>query len=239
MQLRDTGKGVKSLDNGEPPASSSNGNKKRKRATQQATEADTRSGKEVVINTASSTAAPGMPKLLPGERLADFAARVNQALPVAGLARKAKTIDGVKERQTKHEKKLQKLVSSWKVEEARRIEKVSAENDMAEEEEEREKFVWQDRDAELSRGKRKGRRKEKEDDAWADLKRDKPKGIHDVVQAPPTLSYKAKNPFKANSARVENVPNASGNLKRREELGETRLGLIERYRSMMREQRAS
>ena len=56
--------------------------------------------------------------------MADFAARVNQALPVGGLSRKGKQPDGVKERQTKTEKRLHKMYAEWREEEARRKEKL-------------------------------------------------------------------------------------------------------------------
>jgi hypothetical protein len=223
MQLRETGKGINSLDNGD----SNGAGKKRKRAQPETARPVE---KEASVH----------PTIQPGERLADFAARVNQALPVSGLARKAKTVDGVKERQTKHEKKLQKLVNGWKEEEARRVEKAAGDRDIADEDIEEEKTIWEDRNAELTRGK-KGKRQE-DDDPWAALKgkREEPKGINDIVQAPPQFTTIPKNKFKVqDGAKVENVPVASGSLKRREELGETRLGLIERYREMMREKRAA
>ncbi|KAF2425721.1 hypothetical protein EJ08DRAFT_638494 [Tothia fuscella] len=227
MQLRDTGKGINSLDNGDARA----GNKKRKRGPQET--AVESMPKEVKEQTSR-------PMILPGERLADFAARVNQALPVSGLARKAKQVDGVKERQTKHEKKLQKLVNGWKEEEARRIAKAEGDRDIADEDMEAEKTIWEDRNAELMRGK-KGKRIEI-DDPWAELKgkRKEATSINDIVQAPPQFSTIPKNTFKVKEGtKTDNVPAASGSQKRREELGETRLGLIERYREMMKEKRAA
>ena len=62
-----------------------------------------------------------IPKILPGERLGDFAARVDQALPVSGLARKGKVkVEGLKERQTKTEKRLHKMYADWRNEDAKR-----------------------------------------------------------------------------------------------------------------------
>ena len=219
MQLRDTGRGSNGLDNGDADSTS----KKRKRA------------QSAAVKPAESQ--PSRPTILPGERLADFAARVNIALPVAGLARKAKQVDGVKERQTKHEKKLQKLVKGWKDEEVRRQDKFAEERELAEEDIEEENLLWEDRRVELARGK-KAKRQEKDDD-WEQLrsKRDEPKGLHDVAQAPPQFDRVPKEIFKA-KGKAENVPSAAGSLRRREELGETRLGMIEAYRKMMAEKRA-
>ncbi|KAK5167838.1 uncharacterized protein LTR77_007537 [Saxophila tyrrhenica] len=188
-----------------------------------------------------------VPKILPGERLGDFAARVDHALPVTGLARKGKVqVDGVKERQTKTERRLQKMYASWREDEARLKEK---EEERQEEEEEAE----EERDAELggkqaqfpdSNRKSKKRRRMvgeqggDDDDPWAELaaRREQRKGLHDVVQAPPSFKTVPKEKFKVrNNARVdvENVPGTAGSLKRREELGDARREVIERYRAMM------
>ena len=82
---------------------------------------------------------------------------------------------------------------------------------------------------------------EDEDDPWAVLKskREAPKGLHDVVQAPPSMNVVPKEKFKVrNGAKVSvaNVPGASGmkSLKQREELSEARKEVIERYRAMMK-----
>ena len=66
--------------------------------------------------------------------------------------------------------------------------------------------------------------------------------MHDVVQAPPVFSVLPKERFKIKSgARVDvaNVPNKAGSLKRREDLGGARKGVIARYRQMMSEKRAN
>ena len=111
MQFRSTGKGPKGLDNGDAP-------KSKKRKLDQDTQ-----------KKASENTAPPIPKIMPGERMSDFAARVNQALPISGLARKGKTVEGVKERMTKHEKKLRKLQAEWRKEEARIREKEEEERE--------------------------------------------------------------------------------------------------------------
>jgi hypothetical protein len=73
------------------------------------------------------------PKILPGERMSDFAARVDQALPLSGISRKAgnslsKSSDAAirklrETRQTKHEKKLRRLQDGWRKDEERIREK--------------------------------------------------------------------------------------------------------------------
>jgi hypothetical protein len=235
MQLRDTGKGLKGLDNGDSEPKG----KKRKRGAPSAPSAP------------AETQSIPTPKIQPGERLADFAARVNAALPVSGLARKGKTIGGeFKERQTKHEKRLQKMVNTWKEEEVKRQDKLAEEKELAAEDEEEEQALWEARRLEVeSRKKGKSRKEIDVDDDWAALKskREEPKGLHDVAQAPPELKKpreifkevgRMNSKAKAEKVIVANVPMAAGSLRRREELGETRLSIIESYRNIMREQRA-
>lgn len=188
-----------------------------------------------------------IPKILPGERLSDFAARVNHALPVGGLARKGKVnVEGLKERQTKTEKRLHKMYDEWRKEEARRKEENEEQRELDEEAEEEKEAALGGQsikvpDAALS-SKRQKRRKMigetgADDDPWAELKarREAPKGLHDVAQAPPNLK-KVREKFKTkNGAKVQvvDVPNAAGSLKRREELSDARKEVIERYRAMM------
>jgi hypothetical protein len=229
MELKNTGKGRNGLDNGESKTAS----KKRKR-TQAAETTTTESAKEV------ATAVP-TPKIMPGERLGDFAARVDQSMPIIGLARK-----GIKERQTKHEKKLQKMVNTWKENEAKRLEKAEGEWEAKEEEEQEEKEMLEAKHGAIPViQSRKGRKKgvDDDDDPWAELeaRRERPKGLHDVAQAPPTFTNMPKETFKVRGGakvNVTDVPNAAGSLKRREELGQTRQDVIAQYRKMMALQRA-
>jgi len=202
------------------------------------------------------------PKILPGESLRDFAARVDQALPVAGLTRKTNKnanndIPALRERRTKTEKRLHKMYDEWRKEDARRKDKLEEarerEEELADEDEAgdeeglptRVPFPEPDDDEEGGK-KRKSKRKrrligetdDKDDDPWAELKekRDKPRGLHDVAQAPPEFKVIPREKFKVRNGAVANVadvPGASGSLKRREELGEERKAIIERYRAMM------
>jgi hypothetical protein len=229
MELKNTGKGRNGLDNGESKTAS----KKRKRT--QAAETD-------ATESAKESAAVPIPKIMPGERLGDFAARVDQSMPIIGLARK-----GIKERQTKHEKKLQKMVNTWKENEAKRLEKAEDEWEAKQEEEQEEKEALEAKHGAIPViQSRKGRKKgvDDDDDPWAELeaRRERPKGLHDVAQAPPTFTNMPKETFKVRGGAkvvVTDVPNAAGSLKRREELGQTRLDVIAQYRKMMALQRAS
>lgn len=227
MQFSQTGKGFKGLDNGEPRG------KKRKVNTDE---------KKVAQTQEPSKPAQKVPKILPGERMSDFAARVDQALPVSGLARKGKNIEGFKERQTKTEKRIQKMISQWRDEEEKIKEREQEERDLAEIEEDEQEAMREDKTAPIPTqggGKKKGKRKGNvEDDPWAVLKakREEPKGLNDVAQAPPTFKAVPKEKFKVkNGAKVQvaDIPNAAGSLRRREELGEARKSIIENYRAMM------
>lgn len=196
---------------------------------------------------ASAVAPPqaDVPKIQPGESLADYAARVDQALPMGGLTRKGKvTIEGIKERRTKTERRLHKMYDAWREEEARRKEKLEEQQELAEEEEDEKQAEHGGQNLSFPEGRKAKRRRmvgeavDDDDDPWEVLKerREAPKGLHDVVQAPPTLKA-VREKFKVrNGAKVDvaNVPSAAGSLKRREELGDARRDVIERYRAMMK-----
>jgi hypothetical protein len=187
-----------------------------------------------------------VPKILPGERLGDFAARVDQALPVTGLARKGKVnIEGLKERQTKTEKRLHKLYASWREDEARLKEKEEERRELEEEANEERQAEMGGQRLEFPASKRKAKRKrmvgevaDVDDDPWAELKsrREERRGLNDIVQAPPSFKALPKEKFKVkNNAKVDvaDVPRDAGSLKKREALSAARKEVIERYRSMM------
>jgi hypothetical protein len=195
----------------------------------------------------TSTSSDPTLKIQPGERLADFAARVDQALPMGGLTRKGNTkVEGIKERQTKTEKRLQKLYAEWREEETRRKDAIEEFQEKQEELAEEKETEFGGQSLAFPEGRRKKRKRllgetaaSDDEDPWAVLKerREKPKGLHDVVQAPPTLKVIPKEKFKVrNGAKVNvaNVPANAGSLKRREELGDARREVIERYRTMMK-----
>lgn len=229
------------LDNGERQ------NKKRKRAEKEAGEKAEKAAKAEQAGPPKSKIQPvaEIPKIMPGEKLRDFNARVDQALPVSGLARKGK-MAGVKERRTKTEKRMHKMYADWRKEDERIKEKAEEEAENREEEEEEQKAEYGEETLLPTigagrNGKRRrmiGEQKDDRDDPWAELKkkRDAPKGLHDVNLAPPEFTVKPKEKFKMkNNARVDvvDVPNAAGSLKRREELGAERKNIIEQYRALM------
>ncbi|KAJ9618929.1 hypothetical protein H2203_008745 [Taxawa tesnikishii (nom. ined.)] len=236
IQRQSQPKKFSGLDNGEERKS----NKKRKRG------ADAPSVQQPPPK--AESAPVGIPKILPGEKLSDYSARVDRALPIAGLARRGKgpAVPGLKERQTKTEKRLHKMYAEWREEDARIKEREEEAREQAEEEEEEKAATYGEEIRQLGPQGKKGKRKRMigevnahEDDPWAELKkkRDAPKGLHDVAQAPPEFKVVPREKFKVKNnaiAHVADVPNAAGSLKRREELGVERKSIIEQYRALMK-----
>lgn len=189
-------------------------------------------------------AAVDIPKIQPGERMSDYNARVDQAIKVSGLITKGKAVEGIKERRTKKEKQMHKLYATWREEEAKIKEQKEEAREKQEEldEENAAKYGEEVKFPESRKRSRViGESDDREGDIWASLKakRGQKAKLNDVVQAPPEL-VKPKEKFKPiRGAKVDvaNVPVASGSLKKREELGDARKEVIERYRAMMREQR--
>ncbi len=195
----------------------------------------------------ATTNAPDI-KILPGERLGEFSARVDQALPIAGLKSKGQTssikIPGVKveERKTKHNRRLERMQKQWRDEEIRRREKLEEEMEQKEDEKEEQQLLWEGMEA--GRRKKSKKRKgesnaiEEDEDPWAGLeerRRDsKQKNLQDVVQAPPQLKAitgKLKD-YGGAGVDVRNVPGSVGSVRKREELGSARRKVIDEYRKM-------
>ena len=204
-----------------------------------------------------------VPKILPGERMADYSARVDQALPVVGLANKGggKGVAGLKERQTKTERKMQRMQKEWRQADVRRKAKLQEAEEEAEEEEEEENGGGRVLVGAKGggKGKKKGKKRKKQgggegsdensdddEDPWAVVaanrrreqeEREKGEGkgglvgLHDVVLAPPKFT---KVPTKKVSA-MDLV--RKGGLKKQVELSEARASVIEGYRRMMKERR--
>ena len=207
-----------------------------------------------------------IPKILPGEKLSDFSARVDRELPLAAMKRSAKPTGSDlahirEERQTKHEKRLRRLQREWREEEAAIREREEEEREEAEENMEDELQLWKQWEAETGKNKKKGAVAKKnkrrntgqngsgsdsdddDPDPWAKLnKRDRsnrPVNPFDVAQAPPQLT-KPKGKFKVRGGAkvdVANVPAAVGSLRRREELASERRNIVEEYRRLMAEKR--
>ncbi|PLB51122.1 hypothetical protein P170DRAFT_406739 [Aspergillus steynii IBT 23096] len=201
------------------------------------------------------------PKILPGERLSDFAARVDRELPISAMQKSSKpaasNIPGLKEehRLTKHEKHLLRLQKQWREDDVAIKEREAAEREERQEEMEDQLRLWNEWDLEAGKGraKKKGgsaKRKKTGDgdaaaddpDPWAKLaKRERMKKANpfEVAEAPPTLT-KPKALFKVRGGAkidVANVPTAAGSLRTREELAGERRSIVEQYRKLMAEKR--
>jgi hypothetical protein len=200
-----------------------------------------------------------VPTIRPGEKMSAFSARVDAALPVSGLINKGakggKDPLGLKVGRTKTEKRMHRMYDEWRAEEKRIQERKMDDQENAEEEamDEDGQVKWKvdieavkDKAGKKKKKKRMGKKKvlgeveDGEDDPWARIKRDRGEGkvgLNDVVQAPPTFTNVPNEKFKVRGARVEveHVPRASGSLRRREELGSVRRGVVEGYRAMMKE----
>ncbi|EKD15720.1 hypothetical protein MBM_06348 [Drepanopeziza brunnea f. sp. 'multigermtubi' MB_m1] len=195
----------------------------------------------------------------PGEKMSEFSARVDAALPVCGLINKSvrsgKDPLGLKVGRTKTERRMHRMYDEWRAEEARIQERRQAARELAEEEEEDSdgQVRWKAEMGAMGEGTgktRSGKNKKKkkgkkigevddgEDDPWAKVGRDRGEGkvaFGDVAQAPPVFTKAPGEKFKVRGARVEveDVPKASGSLRRREELGTVRREVVEGYRRMM------
>lgn len=195
-----------------------------------------------------------IPTIKAGEKMSEFAVRVNAALPVIGLVRnKRKDPLGLKGSQTKMERRMQRMQKEWREVEAKRKEKLDEAREEAEEEDDEAghgQSVSQGAGGKRSKkGKRRkviGEEAADEDDPWAVLKAARNEksnglvGLHDVVQAPPQFSKVPKEKFRVqNGAKVDvvDVPNTAGSLRRREELGQARRSVVEGYRRMMQGKR--
>ncbi|KAH7083592.1 hypothetical protein FB567DRAFT_446763 [Paraphoma chrysanthemicola] len=194
-------------------------------------------------------------KIQPGESMFEFRARVDQALPLSGVSRGGKKVAGISDhRITKHERKLKRLQKGWREEEARIREKEQEERELAEEDADEHNAMWEDKTADVPDASTNGKKKKKakkgrrkllvgevdnhSEDEWEALKktRETRKGLHDVVSAPPEFTRTPREIFKVKNgagAKVGNVPNAAGSLRKREELGEERKTIIDTYREMM------
>lgn len=230
-------------------------NKKRKRENADTKEAPKKKPAKTLSEQNESSgmdAKQVMPKILPGEKLSDFAMRVDRALPLSAMT-KSTPSGASKERDhkmTKHEKHLRRLQAGWREEEAKIKEKEQEEREEREEEMEEQLEVLKQWDLERRGGKAKKKgavpkKKNKggavgddDPDPWAKLKlKDKERKTNpfDVAQEPPQLK-KPREIFKVRGGAkvdVANVPNAVGSLRRREELASERRNIVEEYRRMI------
>jgi len=197
-----------------------------------------------------------IPTIQPGEGMSDFAARVDAALPLSGLLNRTrkggKDPLGLKVARTKKEKKMHRMYDEWREQDRKIKEKRQEAIELAQEDEDEELGVKWKVDMESTilgaRKKRKGKKSkvigeanDGDDDPWAAITRarnEAPKRLNDVVQAPPQFSNLPKEKFKAR-VNVEDVPKASGSLRRREELVEVRKSVVEGYRQMIKDNKTA
>ena len=195
-----------------------------------------------------ASAHAAVPTIQPREPLSSFAARVDAALPFSGLSKTSGAAkDGGRERQTKAERKMQKMQKEWREEDRKRKERLEQERD-----EDVDELVKT-----TTKGKKKGGKKKRkgndhggeiddDDDPWAHiavkrLEENDAKtasavgsglvGLHDVVLAPPRFSRVPKG------KEIFNTKTGVGGLKRQQELSEERMTVVEGYRQMMRGKR--
>lgn len=248
MSFREGKRLPKGLDDGLKPTKRQKRSKAESRATR----------KEQVPE--SQNVETELPIIKPGEKMSDFAARVDAALPLSGLMNKttkgSKDPLGLKVARTKTEKKMHRMYDEWREQDRKIKEKRQEALELAQEEDDEELGVkWKvDMEATDQRCKKKGKRKKSkiqgevddgfDDDPWAAVARARnegPRKLNDVVQAPPQFSKVPKEKFKIRGAtvNVEDVPKASGSLRRREELVEVRKSVVEGYRQMMKENKVA
>ena len=184
------------------------------------------------------------PQIRPGEDLRAFSARVDASLPLAGISSKSQVKDGkdvlgLKVPRTRKERKMHKLYDQWRAEEQKIQDQREEEKELAEEKE-------LDDDAagtmsasmlnEINSSKKNGKKgRAREEDPWAQLKRDRGEvrnSLNDVAQAPPELHKQQTRLLKVAGAGVNvgSAPKAAGSLRRREELEEARQDVVEAYR---------
>lgn len=233
-------------------------NRKRKRDAMDGGKEGSAGMKKTAATGESATAGSDIPKILPGEKLSDFAARVDRELPLSTMTKsgKAAGLEGIREgKRTKHEKRLRRLQRGWREEEAKIREREEEEREEQEANMEEELDLWRQWENEAGKKKKKktpakkrgknpgqdGADPDDDPDPWAKLNRRDRTSANpfDVVQAPPQLT-KPKQKFKVrDGAKVDvaDVPAAVGSLRRREELAGERRTIVEEYRRLMAEKR--
>ncbi|MCJ1417664.1 hypothetical protein MMC32_004008 [Xylographa parallela] len=200
-----------------------------------------------------------IPRIKPGERMAEYSVRVDAALPVSGLinmgGKGAKDLPGVKNPRTKLERKMHRMYKEWREVEAKRKEQAEEEEAEIEDKELEAEGSRRVRGTVATGGKRKRKASGSDDeDPWAAVGKNRDVqsrngkgssaglvGLHDVVLAPPQFSKLPKEKFKVmDRAKVDvlDVPASAGSLRRREELGQARRSVVEGYRQMMRERKS-
>lgn len=196
-------------------------------------------------------------KIRPGERLSEFAQRVDAALPLGGLVKKTvkngKDPLGLKVRQTKKERKIQNMIKEWREIDRKVKERLEEERELQEEKDLETEMTYgvslkMELEGTGKKKKKKGKGKkflgevgDPDEDPWEEIKRrrgeSKP-GLNDVATAPPELKKPKKNLLvRGATVAVQDIPKAAGSLRQREELQSIRQQIVEQYRKMMAERR--
>jgi hypothetical protein len=158
----------------------------------------------VTTSTASAAPASAALKILPNEKLRDFALRVDQSLPLSAIPKHSTKPPTSEEKAylTKHNKRLARMQAAWRSDEERLRQKEQQREEDVLDQKEEEGLLWMDVDE--AKRERKGKRKGKEGDIWAELVRKRKDGVGGgtgglnagtAVQAPPVL-HGVKNLFK-------------------------------------------
>ncbi|KAK2742931.1 hypothetical protein FQN57_005061 [Myotisia sp. PD_48] len=166
---------------------SEKGNRKRKRDGSDSRNNNTKSTKNKTAQQADH--AVGKPsselskiKILPGERISDFAARVDRALPLSNIAKhsadsnkagkKDSSFSKIREdRRTKHERRLLRLQSQWREDDAKFREKREEQQEEHDAENEEVNALWSQWEKEAGKGPKakgkgqQGKKKKKKKDS--------------------------------------------------------------------------
>ncbi|KAI0100743.1 hypothetical protein GGR51DRAFT_343355 [Nemania sp. FL0031] len=198
----------------------------------------------------AKAAAVAIPTIRPGERMSEFSARVDAALPISGLVNKSmngkKDPLGLKVWRTHKEIKMHKMYDEWREQDRKVKEKREEELEQEAErelEDEESGVSWKLNIGNQLSGGRKKKSKDDED-PWEILRKKRGEarpGLRDVVLAPPELTVKPSKQLLVRGAAVQvsNVPKSAGSLKKREELQAARNDIIAAYRKKMGEKRPS
>lgn len=199
---------------------------KKQRKEKAKKEADFEAGKDgkVDVEAKAKVVGDAVPKIQPGETLAQYGLRIDQAMPLSSLPKanvnaNASLPADLREKEkksqklTKHNKRLARMQQEWRNTEAKLKAKEEEEAEENVEKIEEEKLLW---DGVRTTGK-KGKKKLVDDDPWKELEKKRrneegrKKGVsmglnaRDQVQAPPELNIKKLNPFKERLAAPVNV----------------------------------
>ncbi|KAK3325712.1 hypothetical protein B0H66DRAFT_135589 [Apodospora peruviana] len=193
----------------------------------------------------------------PGEKMGEFAQRVDAALPLGGLVGKAKNGQdplGLKTKRTKKERKMHKMYDEWREQDKKIKEKREEELEELEEREMDNEALgvsWK-LDADQNGKKKKSKRGKyigeaggEEEDPWEEIKRKRGEakvGLNEVAEAPPDLAKLSKKKMLVvggASVAVDDIPKAAGSLAKREELQSIREQVVASYRQMMTERRSA